>query len=272
MKIAEAKERDADVEVEMKIVEAKERDADVEIEMKMVGAKARNADVREAKMASVANAKPVIDARRDEGVKVIEMKTTFITDTRETKEIESMKTEAESEGKTLHPATVMLAKLAKTNGAETRARLKIVCDSKPRVKIKGTYEVTEAVDVHLYDDRGQTVNVLDFGQTLVKNAYLRSDSIGKVNIDDDEFGRQSTVGRMPTIQASGEYERSSSIVEAYRDRIVPINYNYKMKPHGAEEFRKWKSKLSVMGTGTLSQFLGMDYMRDRSAKVDSCLR
>jgi len=168
--------------------EAKERDDDVETEMRIVEAKALDADVREAKMASAGNVKPVIDARRDEGVKVIEMKTTFITDTRDVK--------------------------IETNVVEAKAR-------------------------------------------------LRADSIGKVNIDDDKFRRQSTVGRMPTIQASGEYERSSSIVEEYRDRIVPFNYNYRMKPHGAEEFRKWKSRLSVTGTGTLSQFLGMDYMRDR---------
>ena len=105
------------------------------------------------------------------------------------------------------------------------------------------------------------MNTLDFGQTLVLNAYLSADSIGKVNIDDDEFGRQSTMGRMSTIQASGEYERSS-IVKSYRDMLVPISYNYKMKSHGTEKFRKWKSRLIAMGTGTLSQFLGMDYMRD----------
>jgi len=228
----------------------------------MIESKARDDDVRKEKIASVANVKPV-DARRDEDVKVIEMKTTFITDTRERKEIESMKTEAEREGKALHPATVMPAKLVKTNGAKARTRVKIVCDSKPRVKIKVAHEVTEVVDVHLYDDREQTVSVLDLGQTLVQNAYLQADSIGKVNIDDDEFGRQSTVGRMSTIQASGEYERSSGIVEEYRDRIVLNNYDYKMKPQGAGEFRKLKSRLSVTGTGTLSQFLGMDYMRDR---------
>ena len=266
-KIVGAKERDDDAEIEMietkmKMAEAKECDADVEVEMKMIESKARDDDARKEKIASVANVKPV-DARRDEDVKVIEMKTTFITDTRERKEIESMKTEAEREGKALHPATVMPAKLVKTNGAKARTRVKIVCDSKPRVKIKVAHEVTEVVDVHLYDDREQTVSVLDLGQTLVQNAYLQADSIGKVNIDDDEFGRQSTVGRMSTIQASGEYERSSGIVEEYRDRIVLNNYDYKMKPQGAGEFRKLKSRLSVTGTGTLSQFLGMDYMRDR---------
>ena len=77
-----------------------------------------------------------------------------------TKEIESMKTEAEAEheDKSLHPATVMLAKLAKKKDGKSRAKLKSTDDSKPKVKMKMRYMQDREtrpreISMRLYVDR-----------------------------------------------------------------------------------------------------------------------